>query len=108
MGVGGRMHCLPGPTLYYIDMEGHIYMALRFGIRFNDAFGSVREVVELAKLSEQAGFDVIWFCHDLFLRDAWVTLTAVAAATRTVQVGTCIVNPFTADPSEIAMHASTL
>jgi 5,10-methylenetetrahydromethanopterin reductase len=81
---------------------------LRFGIRFNDAFGSVRQVVELAQLAEQAGFDVIWYCHDLFLRDAWVTLTAIAAATSRVQIGTCIVNPFTADPAEIAMHAATL
>jgi 5,10-methylenetetrahydromethanopterin reductase len=83
-------------------------MGLRFGIRFNDAFGSVRDVVELARLSEQAGFDVIWYCHDLFLRDAWVTLTAIAAATTRAQIGTCIVNPFTDDPSEIAMHATTL
>jgi 5,10-methylenetetrahydromethanopterin reductase len=64
--------------------------------------------VDLARLSEQAGFDVIWYCHDLFLRDAWVTLTAIAAATSRVQIGTCIVNPFTDDPAEIAMHASTL
>ena len=83
-------------------------MGLRFGIRFNDAFGSVRDVVELARLSEQAGFDVIWYCHDLFLRDAWVTLTAITAATSTAQIGTCIVNPFTDDPAEIAMHATTL
>jgi 5,10-methylenetetrahydromethanopterin reductase len=83
-------------------------MGLRFGIRFNDAFGSVRDVVELARLSELAGFDVIWYCHDLFLRDAWVTLTAIAGATTTAQVGTCIVNPFTDDPAEIAMHATTL
>ena len=81
---------------------------MRFGIRFNDPFGPVQRVVELAQLAEQAGFDVIWYCHDLFLRDAWVTLTAVAAATSRVQVGTCIVNPFTADPAEIAMHAATL
>ena len=80
----------------------------RFGIRFNDPFGPVRRVVELAQLAEQAGFDVIWYCHDLFLRDAWVTLTAIAAATTRVKVGTCIVNPFSADPAEIAMHAATL
>ena len=83
-------------------------MGVRFGIRFNDAFGSVREVVELARLAEQAGFDVVWYCHDLFLRDAWVTLTAIAAATSRIRIGTCIVNPFSDDPAEIAMHAATL
>ena len=81
---------------------------MRFGIRFNDPFGPVQQVVELARLAEQAGFDVVWYCHDLFLRDAWVTLTAVAAATSRIKVGTCIVNPFSADPAEIAMHAATL
>jgi 5,10-methylenetetrahydromethanopterin reductase len=81
---------------------------MRFGIRFNDPFGPVRRVVELAQLAEQAGFDLVWYCHDLFLRDAWVTLTAIAAATSRIKLGTCIVNPFTADPAEIAMHAATL
>ncbi len=85
-----------------------IIAVVRFGIRFNDPFGPVRRVVELAQLAEQAGFDVVWYCHDLFLRDAWVTLTAIAAATDRLKVGTCIVNPFTADPAEIAMHAATL
>ena len=61
-----------------------------------------------ARLSEEAGFDVIWYCHDLFLRDAWVTLTAIAAVHQHGQLGTCIVNPFSADPAEIAMHAATL
>src|SRR5579862_3269047 len=91
-----------------VRRERRAEMALRFGIRLNNAFGSVQEVVELARLAEQAGFDVIWYCHDLFLRDAWVTLTAVAAATSRIQLGTCIVNPFTDDPAEIAMHAATL
>jgi len=81
---------------------------MRFGIRFNDATGPVRQVVELAQLAEQAGFDIVWYCHDLFLRDAWVTLAAVAAATTRIKIGTCIVNPFTADPSELAMSAATL
>ena len=81
---------------------------MRFGIRFNDPFGPVRRVVELARLAEDAGFDVVWYCHDLFQRDAWITLTAIAAATDRIKVGTCIVNPFTEDPAEIAMHAATL
>ena len=81
---------------------------MRFGIRFNNPFGPVGRVVELAQLAEEAGFDVVWYCHDLFQRDAWVTLTAIAAATRRIKLGTCIVNPFSADPGEIAMHAATL
>jgi 5,10-methylenetetrahydromethanopterin reductase len=81
---------------------------MKFGIRFNSESGTVREVVRWAQLAEDLGFDDVWYCHDLMKRDAWVTLTAIAAATRRVRVGTCIVNPFSASPAEIAMGAATL
>jgi 5,10-methylenetetrahydromethanopterin reductase len=81
---------------------------MRFGLRFNSDSGSVRDVVKWAVLAESLGFDDLWFCQDLMKRDAWVTLTAVASATSRIRVGTCIVNPFTASPAEIAMHAATL
>ncbi len=81
---------------------------LRFGIRFNSASGTIREVVRWAQLAEELGFDDVWYCEDLFQRDAWVVLTAVAAATRRIRVGTCIVNPFSASPVEIAMRAASL
>ena len=81
---------------------------MRFGIRFNGDSGSIKDVVNWAQLAESLGFDDFWYCQDLMKRDAWVTLTAVAAATKRIRVGTCIVNPFTASPAEIAMHASSL
>ena len=81
---------------------------MRFGIRFNGDSGTIKEVVKWAQLAESLGFDDFWYCQDLMKRDAWVALTAVAAATKRIRVGTCIVNPFTASPAEIAMHAATL
>jgi 5,10-methylenetetrahydromethanopterin reductase len=81
---------------------------MRFGIRFNSDSGTIREVVRYAQLAEELGFDDFWYCQDLMKRDAWVVLTAVAAATRRIRVGTCIVNPFTASPAEIAMGAASL
>jgi 5,10-methylenetetrahydromethanopterin reductase len=81
---------------------------MRFGLRFNSDSGAVRDVVKWAVLAEDLGFDDFWFCQDLMKRDAWVTLTAVAGATRRMRIGTCIVNPFTTSPAEIAMHAATL
>jgi 5,10-methylenetetrahydromethanopterin reductase len=81
---------------------------LRFGLRFNSAAGTVREVVRWAQLAEALGFDDLWYCQDLLQRDAWVTLTAVAAATRRIRIGTCIVNPFSASPAELVMRAATL
>jgi 5,10-methylenetetrahydromethanopterin reductase len=81
---------------------------MRFGIRFNSDSGSIREVVRWAQLAEDLGFDDFWYCQDLMKRDAWVTLTAVAAATSRIRVGTCIVNPFSSSPAEIAMAAASL
>jgi 5,10-methylenetetrahydromethanopterin reductase len=37
-----------------------------------------------------------------------VALTAVAASTKHIRIGTCIVNPFTSSPAEIATRAATL
>lgn len=81
---------------------------LRFGIRFNSAAGPIVEVVGLAQLAESLGFDDLWYCQDLLQRDAWVALTAVASATRRIRIGTCIVNPFSSSPAELAMRAATL
>ncbi|MDR7421508.1 MAG: LLM class flavin-dependent oxidoreductase [Armatimonadota bacterium] len=81
---------------------------LRFGIRFNSASGTIAQVVRWAQIAEDAGFDDLWYCQDLMLRDAWVVLTAVAAATRRLRVGTAIVNPFSSSPAELAMRAASL
>ncbi len=81
---------------------------LRFGIRFNSASGTIRDVVRWAQLAEALGFDDFWYCQDLMQRDAWVALTAVAAATKHIRIGTCIANPFSASPAELAMRAASL
>lgn len=81
---------------------------MRFGIRFNSDSGPIRAIVRYAQLAEELGFDDLWYCQDLMKRDAWVVLAAVAAATRRIRVGTCIVNPFTASPAELAMRAASL
>jgi 5,10-methylenetetrahydromethanopterin reductase len=81
---------------------------VRFGIRFNSDSGSIKDVVRWAQLAESLGFDFFWYCQDLMKRDAWVALTAVAASTKHIRIGTCIVNPFTSSPAEIAMRAASL
>jgi 5,10-methylenetetrahydromethanopterin reductase len=80
---------------------------MRFSLRLNNDL-PVQEYIRLAKAAESAGFDQFWVSDDLFLRGAFVILTAVAAQTTRIQVGTCIVNPYTMSPAEIAMHAAAL
>lgn len=80
---------------------------MKFSIRLNNDL-TVSEYVELAELAEKYKFDQFWVSNDLFLRSAPVILTSVALATKSIEIGTCILNPYTIHPSEIAMMATTL
>ena len=80
---------------------------MKFSIRLNNDL-TVPEYVALAQAAEAAGFDQFWVSNDLFLRSVPVILTAVAQATERIEIGTCVVNPYTMHPAEIAMLAATL
>lgn len=81
---------------------------MRFSISFNSEHGPTADAVKLAVLAERQGIECVWYCQDLFKRDAWVFLSAVATRTRRVGLGTGIVTPYTVSPAELAMHAATL
>lgn len=80
---------------------------MKFSLRLNNDL-PVQTYIELAQAAEVAGFDQFWVSDDLFLRSAPVILTAVASATERIEIGTCILNPYTLHPAEIAMFAATL
>lgn len=80
---------------------------MKFSLRFNNDL-PVRDYVRYAQAAEAAGFDQFWVSNDLFLRSAPVILSAVALATERIEIGSCILNPFTIHPAEIAMFAATL
>ena len=85
-----------------------IVMSIKFGIRFNSDSGTITEILELAKVAEKSGFEYMWYCEDLFKRDAWIVLTAIASVTKQIKLGTALVNPYTANPAELAMRIATL
>lgn len=80
---------------------------MKFSVRFNNDL-PVNDYLRLAQAAEAGGFDQFWVSNDLFLRSAPVILTAVAGVTRRIELGTCIVNPYTLNPAEMAMMAATL
>lgn len=80
---------------------------MRFSLRFNNDLPA-GDYPALACAAEAAGFDQFWVSDDLFLRSGPVLLTAAALATERLQIGTCIVNPYTLHPAEMAMMAATL
>jgi 5,10-methylenetetrahydromethanopterin reductase len=80
---------------------------IRFSLRLNNDL-PLGDYVELARTAEALGFDQFWVSNDLFIKSSPVILAAVATATTRIGLGTCILNPYTIDPSEIAMIAATL
>jgi 5,10-methylenetetrahydromethanopterin reductase len=80
---------------------------MRFSLRLNNDL-TLPAYLALAQAAEAAGFDQLWVSNDLFLRSAPVILAAVAGATSRIEIGSCILNPYTIHPSEIAMLAATL
>ena len=83
-------------------------MTVSFSLSLNSEHGPTSEAVRLAVLAERQGLECVWYCQDLFKRDAWVFLTAAAAHTERIDLGTGVVNPYTVNPAELAMHAATL
>ncbi len=80
---------------------------LRTSLRLNNDL-PVSIFVDLAVRAEQAGFDQVWVSHDLFLRSAPVLLAAAATKTEKILLGVGVLNPYSAHPIELAMHAATL
>ncbi len=81
---------------------------MKFGLRLIAYLGNARELVRLAILAEQAGFDFVWFPHDTFMGNTWVITSAVASQTSRIQIGSVGTNPYTTNPAEIATYVATL
>jgi 5,10-methylenetetrahydromethanopterin reductase len=80
---------------------------MRYSLRLNNDL-TLSEYIALAQAAERFGFDQFWISNDLFLRSAPILLSRVALATQKIEIGTCILNPYTLNPAEIAMLAATL
>lgn len=80
---------------------------MRFSLRLNNDL-PVADYPVIARAAEAAGFDQFWVSDDLFWRGVWPILSACAVATTRIGLGTCIVNPYTCHPAEIAMQAAAL
>jgi 5,10-methylenetetrahydromethanopterin reductase len=81
---------------------------VRFGIRLVQHVGPARELVRLAALADELGFDAVWFPHDPFMKHAWAMMAAVAERTSRVQVGSVQTTPYLNEPSEAATFLATL
>jgi 5,10-methylenetetrahydromethanopterin reductase len=81
--------------------------AERIGFVFHDVPAG-RDVVELGRRAEQLGYASLWVAETRLTRDAVSVLGALAASTRTIPLGTSIVNTWTRGPVLMALTAATL
>jgi 5,10-methylenetetrahydromethanopterin reductase len=80
---------------------------MRCSLRLNNDL-PIADYIGLARAAERAGIDQFWISNDLFFRSAPVLLAAVAQATERIEIGSCILNPQTIHPAELAMLAATM
>jgi 5,10-methylenetetrahydromethanopterin reductase len=68
-----------------------------------------RGVIQWARdLERHRHLSTLWVADEHFLRDPWVQLGAIAAATARVSIGICITDPYIRHPALTAAAAATL
>jgi alkanesulfonate monooxygenase SsuD/methylene tetrahydromethanopterin reductase-like flavin-dependent oxidoreductase (luciferase family) len=89
---------------------------LHFGVTLPQIKRTWSEAREAALAFERLGFDSLWVCDHLYgvpspsnaILEAWTELTAVAAITQRVQLGTLVTPPFFRNPAVLAKQIATL
>jgi len=90
--------------------------SLHFGVTLPQIKRTWAEAREAALTFERLGFDSLWVCDHLYgvpspangILEAWTELTAVAAITERVALGTLVTPPFFRNPAVLAKQIATL
>jgi len=68
----------------------------------------ISEGMEYTKYAEQKGFEAVWQADSRLVRDAIVPMSAFAAVTDTIKIGSGVVDCWTRNPARLAATFSTL
>jgi len=79
----------------------------RVGLYFTDEYPLELEL-RMARLAEQNGFSAIWQGESRMARDSIVSISAIAAVTRRVEVGVGVLHTWTRNVATLATTFSTL
>jgi len=79
----------------------------KFGIALSNRL-STQEIVNCAKIAEENKINSFWISESYHHRSALIVASAVALATKKIQIGLGIITPQTTHPALIAMEAATL
>ena len=80
---------------------------MRLGLCF-DGFYSVQEMIELARLADEAGLESLWMSDHLCFRDSLTTSMALLASTKRIKVAPAPMSPYSRAPIISAMSLATM
>jgi 5,10-methylenetetrahydromethanopterin reductase len=80
---------------------------MRVGLCF-DGFYSIQEMIELARLADDAGMESLWMSDHLCFRDSLVTSMALLASTKKIRVAAAPMSPYSRNPMITAMSIATM
>lgn len=66
------------------------------------------ELAQLARLSEELGYDYLWYADEKFYRDPYIGLTLIAQNTQRIRLGVCVTDPYSRHPALTAMANASL
>ncbi|MSP51828.1 MAG: LLM class flavin-dependent oxidoreductase [Alphaproteobacteria bacterium] len=72
------------------------------------SISSTKDNCAVARQAEARGFGRVWLAEDHHSRDIFVQASAVAGATKSIEIALGIVNPYTRHPAQIAMGVADL
>src|SRR5688572_569993 len=80
---------------------------MRLGLCF-DGFYSIQEMIELARLADEAQMESLWMSDHLCFRDSLTTSMALLASTQRIKVAAAPLSPYSRAPIISAMSLATL
>ena len=80
---------------------------MRVGLCF-DGFYSIQEMIDLARLADDAGSESIWMSDHLCFRDSLTTAMALLASTKRIKVVAAPMSPYSRSPIITAMSIATM
>src|SRR5215207_3393790 len=67
-----------------------------------------QELVAAAEAADELGFYACYSADEIYHKDAWLLLGAVAGRTERIRLGPCVAPVYVRDPSHVAQLAATL
>jgi 5,10-methylenetetrahydromethanopterin reductase len=82
-------------------------MSQRVALYLQDAH-PIREGMEIVRYAEAKGFDAVWQADSRLVRDCMIPMSAFAAVTERIRVGSGVVDCWSRNPARLAAMFSTL